>query len=245
MLLFLDAAPPSPSPRRPVPEMQSYRPTARSGPINPLLRMGDDEYEQLPRSSSQYAPTVPRLASQYAPQVHQAYTPVHQAYTPPQSLDCAQPCQPSQPRAVQRPRRNTQADLTEQDLQQYFHLPMKEAANKLEICLSLLKKSCRRLGIPRWPARKLGGMKGLTPDEKMAAAQNSGTRKDMQANKNRLHESDPRGDDDILAYECSNCLLQLSTTTVNQAVSSGSIHDDEDEDTYGDDAPDELFNKEL
>merc|ERR1711865_389280 len=164
--------------------------------------MGDDEYEQLPRSSSQYAPTVPRLASQYAP-------PVHQAYTPPQSMDCAQPCQPSQPRAVQRPRRNTQADLTQQDLQQYFHLPMKEAANKLEICLSLLKKSCRRLGIPRWPSRKLGGMKGLTPDEKMAAAQNSGTRKDMQANKNRLHESDPRGDDDILVSEC---LLQLSTT---------------------------------
>ena len=80
----------------------------------------------------------------------------------------------------------------------------------------------------------------MTPDEKMAAAQNSGTRKDMQANKNRLNESDPRGDDDILA-----CLLQLSTTTVNHAVSSGSIHDDEDEDTYGDDAPDELFNKEL
>jgi hypothetical protein len=41
------------------------------------------------------------------------------------------------------------------DLQSYFHLPQKEAAVKLGMCLSSLQNKFRLLGLGRWPARKL------------------------------------------------------------------------------------------
>lgn len=36
-----------------------------------------------------------------------------------------------------------------------FHLPISEAAKRLGVGATVLKKRCRRLGIPRWPYRKL------------------------------------------------------------------------------------------
>ncbi|KAG2439461.1 hypothetical protein HXX76_004816 [Chlamydomonas incerta] len=41
------------------------------------------------------------------------------------------------------------------DLKQYYHLQAREAAKLLGMALSCFKKVCRRLGVPRWPARKL------------------------------------------------------------------------------------------
>lgn len=38
---------------------------------------------------------------------------------------------------------------------QYYHLQAREAAKLLGMALSCFKKVCRRLGVPRWPARKL------------------------------------------------------------------------------------------
>ena len=41
------------------------------------------------------------------------------------------------------------------DLSTYFHLPEKEVAKKLGMCLTSLKKICRQNGINRWPYRKV------------------------------------------------------------------------------------------
>eukprot|EP00164_Ancoracysta_twista_P001287 GFYU01001686.1.p1 GENE.GFYU01001686.1~~GFYU01001686.1.p1 ORF type:complete len:498 (+),score=53.26 GFYU01001686.1:327-1820(+) len=43
--------------------------------------------------------------------------------------------------------------LNPNDIFQYFHLPINEACKKIGICETLLKKFCRRNGIPRWPYR--------------------------------------------------------------------------------------------
>lgn len=37
----------------------------------------------------------------------------------------------------------------------YFHLPIAAASREIGICATLLKKICRKYGIPRWPFRKL------------------------------------------------------------------------------------------
>lgn len=41
--------------------------------------------------------------------------------------------------------------LTYDDLQKHFHLGLKDAAGKLGICSTTLKRACRRNGIKRWP----------------------------------------------------------------------------------------------
>lgn len=41
------------------------------------------------------------------------------------------------------------------ELQVVFHLPMAEAAIKLGVCSTVLKKICRRYGIARWPYRQI------------------------------------------------------------------------------------------
>mmetsp|Transcript_50974 Transcript_50974/g.102236 ORF Transcript_50974/g.102236 Transcript_50974/m.102236 type:complete len:148 (-) Transcript_50974:110-553(-) len=43
--------------------------------------------------------------------------------------------------------------LTESVLRSLFNLPLQEACNKLGICATALKKTCRKLGIKKWPYR--------------------------------------------------------------------------------------------
>ncbi|KXZ41745.1 hypothetical protein GPECTOR_297g802 [Gonium pectorale] len=43
-----------------------------------------------------------------------------------------------------------------ESLRQHYHRPIKAVAKELGLSLSCFKKECRRLGVPRWPARKLG-----------------------------------------------------------------------------------------
>lgn len=41
------------------------------------------------------------------------------------------------------------------DLRDYFHLPIEEAAKKVDLCPTVLKKTCRKAGLARWPHRKV------------------------------------------------------------------------------------------
>ncbi|KAG2430134.1 hypothetical protein HXX76_010233 [Chlamydomonas incerta] len=46
-------------------------------------------------------------------------------------------------------------DPTLEDLKRHYEVPIKQAATALGYSLSCFKQVCRRLGVPRWPARKL------------------------------------------------------------------------------------------
>eukprot|EP00961_Rhodomonas_salina_P125765 1694458-Rhodomonas_salina.2 len=39
-------------------------------------------------------------------------------------------------------------------VKQLFHLPLRDAADRVGICVTSLKRVCRRLGIQRWPYTK-------------------------------------------------------------------------------------------
>ncbi|CAH8316602.1 unnamed protein product [Eruca vesicaria subsp. sativa] len=80
------------------------------------------------------------------------------------------PCAP--PASKRRPRRQTflaaqrirTRNLTVKDMSQLFDLPIEEAARRLRICTTAVKKICRRGEVYRWPRRKLKSLR-----EKVAA----------------------------------------------------------------------------
>jgi hypothetical protein len=49
--------------------------------------------------------------------------------------------------------------LTIEKVSPLFHLPLRLAAAELGICVTVLKKRCRELGIQRWPARRMLSMR--------------------------------------------------------------------------------------
>ncbi|XP_024006783.1 protein RKD3 [Eutrema salsugineum] len=51
--------------------------------------------------------------------------------------------------------------LSREALKPYFYMPITKAAKELNIGVTLLKKKCRELGIPRWPHRKLMSIQGI------------------------------------------------------------------------------------
>jgi RWP-RK domain len=46
-------------------------------------------------------------------------------------------------------------------VQSVFHLPIADAATSLGLGVTVLKKRCRRINIPRWPYRKLASIEKL------------------------------------------------------------------------------------
>uniref|UniRef100_A0A8I6Z2T2 RWP-RK domain-containing protein n=1 Tax=Hordeum vulgare subsp. vulgare TaxID=112509 RepID=A0A8I6Z2T2_HORVV len=54
--------------------------------------------------------------------------------------------------------------LTFELVSQYFYMPITQAARELNVGLTILKKRCRELGIPRWPHRKLKSLRTLIND---------------------------------------------------------------------------------
>ncbi|XP_073007070.1 protein NLP4-like [Typha latifolia] len=51
--------------------------------------------------------------------------------------------------------------LTFEEVSRYFYMPITQAAKELNVGLTLLKKKCRELGIPRWPHRKMKSLQTL------------------------------------------------------------------------------------
>ncbi|KAL6861298.1 hypothetical protein ACP4OV_016998 [Aristida adscensionis] len=51
--------------------------------------------------------------------------------------------------------------LTFELVSRYFYMPIQQAARELNVGLTLLKKRCRELGIPRWPHRKMKSLQTL------------------------------------------------------------------------------------
>ena len=62
--------------------------------------------------------------------------------------------------------------LTFEDLRGHFGLGLKEAAANLGVCPTTLKRTCRRMGIAKWPRRhlqKLSRALGSIPPQQGAA----------------------------------------------------------------------------
>lgn len=75
--------------------------------------------------------------------------------------------QPTQQQMLQRTTFTAPDDTPEdaekflKQVQEVFHLPISEAASKLGMGVTVLKKQCRKIGIPRWPYRKLASIEKL------------------------------------------------------------------------------------
>ncbi|KAH7300652.1 hypothetical protein KP509_24G073100 [Ceratopteris richardii] len=53
------------------------------------------------------------------------------------------------------------SELTKDELTHYFNMPIAQASKELKVGLTVLKKRCRIIGIPRWPHRKMKSINGL------------------------------------------------------------------------------------
>ena len=53
------------------------------------------------------------------------------------------------------------SDITMEEIQQHFHLPAYEAARRMGIGLTILKRLCRKFGLKRWPYQR----KKFNPEE--------------------------------------------------------------------------------
>ncbi|KAL3500840.1 hypothetical protein ACH5RR_039933 [Cinchona calisaya] len=45
------------------------------------------------------------------------------------------------------------------DFSEFFHLPINDAAKRMKVCPTVIKKKCRQGGLTRWPYRKIKGIK--------------------------------------------------------------------------------------
>lgn len=64
-------------------------------------------------------------------------------------------CVPQSKKTLKKPRSTVDSSLSVGELSRYFDLPRKEAARRLGVCVTLLKRRCRELGIHCWPFRKM------------------------------------------------------------------------------------------
>jgi len=55
------------------------------------------------------------------------------------------------------------------DLCNYFHLPINQVASQLGICVTVIKKICRRNGVTRWPHRKIKSLDRMIKVLEMSA----------------------------------------------------------------------------
>ncbi|CAN6484573.1 unnamed protein product [Victoria cruziana] len=52
-------------------------------------------------------------------------------------------------------------EITFVELSKHFYMPITQAAKKMDVGLTVLKKKCREYGIPRWPHRKMKSLRSL------------------------------------------------------------------------------------
>ncbi|XP_010464626.1 PREDICTED: protein RKD3-like [Camelina sativa] len=74
--------------------------------------------------------------------------------------------------------------LSREMMKQYFYMPIAKAAKELNIGITLLKKKCRELGIPRWPHRKLSSLNTLITNLKDSLRNTEG-----ETNKSKLRNA--------------------------------------------------------
>jgi hypothetical protein len=93
-----------------------------------------------------------RTQQHHAPQARRGASPIPTPFLPAPcglcSLSLSTPMASSSSAAAD-------VSITREQLTKYFHLPITDVAKELGICATMLKKICRKNGIPRWPHRKV------------------------------------------------------------------------------------------
>jgi hypothetical protein len=64
----------------------------------------------------------------------------------------------------------TKKELTFEQVSRRFSVPIKQAARELNVGVTVLKKQCRKLGIPRWPHRKVKSLQKLIDNVQVSAS---------------------------------------------------------------------------
>eukprot|EP01119_Soliformovum_irregulare_P004552 TRINITY_DN1559_c0_g1_i1.p1 TRINITY_DN1559_c0_g1~~TRINITY_DN1559_c0_g1_i1.p1 ORF type:complete len:289 (-),score=43.53 TRINITY_DN1559_c0_g1_i1:101-967(-) len=70
-------------------------------------------------------------------------------------------------------------NITFEELSQFFHLPINQVAKELGVCATILKKICRRNGIPRWPHRKIKSIDKMIANLEMNLAKNPNEKEEI------------------------------------------------------------------
>jgi len=65
------------------------------------------------------------------------------------------------------------------ELAKYFHLPINQVAKELGVCATILKKICRRNGIPRWPHRKIKSLDKMIANLEVNLSKNPNEREEI------------------------------------------------------------------
>lgn len=63
--------------------------------------------------------------------------------------------------------------ITTAEIRKYFHLPIQNAAKKLDICATILKKICRAKNIQKWPYRQIKSLTCAIQSLEMASLNRS------------------------------------------------------------------------
>jgi len=71
-------------------------------------------------------------------------------------------------------------NITFDELSKYFHLPINQVAKELGVCATILKKICRRNGIPRWPHRKIKSLDKMISNLEVNLAKNPAEREEIK-----------------------------------------------------------------
>eukprot|EP01095_Lingulamoeba_sp_RSL-Kostka_P001278 TRINITY_DN1182_c0_g1_i1.p1 TRINITY_DN1182_c0_g1~~TRINITY_DN1182_c0_g1_i1.p1 ORF type:complete len:184 (+),score=40.50 TRINITY_DN1182_c0_g1_i1:1156-1707(+) len=71
-------------------------------------------------------------------------------------------------------------DFTLQDLSKYFHKPIYEVSEELNICSTRFKKICRDNNVQRWPFRKVQSLDKMITDLKTLQPKNQNVEEDIK-----------------------------------------------------------------
>lgn len=113
--------------------------------------------------------------------------------------------------------------LSYDDLSRCFHLPINAAAKELGVCVTALKKQCRKHGVPRWPHRKLKSLDKL----KEKLEKEEATAADKEYYKHEIHSIAQKKDHIFRSSAASAAGAPSSSVAPTQssgAPSSGHAH---------------------
>jgi len=65
------------------------------------------------------------------------------------------------------------------ELSKFFHLPINQVAKELGVCATILKKICRKNGIPRWPHRKIKSLDKMIANLEVNLSKNPTEREEI------------------------------------------------------------------